>query len=311
MIYIKMHGRLGNQFFQYAYARTLALQRHDTITIDFINIEEEAVIDPKGGWENSLRYFQIDPTVKIGKVHYSTSQLLATKLRKQMFRTYRQFDKSPENEVHFEAKAIEKMKAQGILIANGFYDYQNLPQGNLILDGYFESPQYFATAEATIRQEFVPKEPVKKENATLYKDICGSESICVTIRRGDFVYKEGVAKTANICTPEYFYQGIAYIQKQIPQARVVVFSDDIPWVRANMHFPGNTLFESGKDPVWEKMRLMSACKHFVISNSTFSWWAQYLCTNAHKIVVAPSIWRRSGYAAKALYAPDWHLITVS
>lgn len=305
-----MHGRLGNQFFQYAYARNLAKIRKDTITIDFSNIEEEAIIDPKGGWENSLQYFHIDASTQYGKVKYSAKQLLAVKLRKHLFRTYRQMDKTPDNEIKFEARIKDVMAQQGILISNGYADYQNLPAGNLILDGYFEAAQYFAGIDHIIRQEFTPLEQLRPENKELYEVIKNSEAICVTIRRGDFVYKEGVARTANICTPAYFYQGIAYIRNKIPQARVIVFSDDVPWVQQNMQFPEGTMFESGRDPVWEKMRLMVACKHFVISNSTFSWWAQYLSTNTGKIVVAPSIWRRQGYDARALYDRNWVLINV-
>ena len=69
-----------------------------------------------------------------------------------------------------------------------------------------------------------------------------------------------------------------------------MFSDDIEWVKNNIYTGCVTYYEDGTDPVWEKLRLMSACKHFVVSNSTFSWWAQYLSENEKKIVISPSEW---------------------
>ena len=60
----------------------------------------------------------------------------------------------------------------------------------------------------------------------------------------------------------------------------------------------------GTDPVWEKLRLMSACKHFVVSNSTFSWWTQYLSKSENKIVVSPSRWFNNDYESP-LIGKDW------
>ena len=69
-----------------------------------------------------------------------------------------------------------------------------------------------------------------------------------------------------------------------------LFSDDVEWVKENIYTGCETYCEDGTDPVWEKLRMMSSCKHFIISNSTFSWWAQYLSTYKNKIVISPCRW---------------------
>ena len=85
-----------------------------------------------------------------------------------------------------------------------------------------------------------------------------------------------------------------------------MFSDDIEWVKNNIYTGCVTYYEDGTDPVWEKLRLMSACKHFVVSNSTFSWWTQYLSKSENKIVISPSRWFNNDYESP-LIAKDWIL----
>ena len=83
-----------------------------------------------------------------------------------------------------------------------------------------------------------------------------TESICITIRRGDFVSNEEYKKNLYVCDEKYFYKSIDVIEKMVKNPVFFVFSDDIEWVKNNIKFPKNTIFETGDDPVWEKLRLM-------------------------------------------------------
>ena len=71
-----------------------------------------------------------------------------------------------------------------------------------------------------------------------------------------------------------------------------MFSDDPAWARACLRLPGPVAFvdDSGAEPDYEDLRLMTSCRHFIIANSTFSWWGAWLAGNEHKIVVAPRRW---------------------
>ena len=94
-----------------------------------------------------------------------------------------------------------------------------------------------------------------------------------------------------------------------PDAYFIVFSNDVNWVKKNLKFRGRVSYESGDDEVWEKLRLMYSCKHFIMSTSTFCWWAQYLSSNCDKIVVAPSKWMMVDMPI-GIYQDNWHLIEV-
>ena len=87
-----------------------------------------------------------------------------------------------------------------------------------------------------------------------------------------------------------------------------VFSDDINWCKKKLGFNGdNVIFVSQDMPVYETLRLMYNCKHFILSNSTFSWWGQFLSTSKNKLVVSPSRWNNDGYQLQ-LIQKDWILI---
>ena len=194
----------------------------------------------------------------------------------------------------------------------GYYDFKNSKVNNKCFYGTFESSKYFNDIKDILREEFTPIHDKLKHNKELYKKIESTESVCVTIRRGDFVTNDAVRKNLYICTPEYFEKAIQRIQKEIKNPTFFIFSDDIEWCRNNMNLPKNCYFEKGDDPVWEKLRMMYSCKHFIISNSTFSWWVQYLSRNNDKVVIAPNRWTNDSYKDKGelidIYEDNWILI---
>ena len=64
------------------------------------------------------------------------------------------------------------------------------------------------------------------------------------------------------------------------------------------------------NPDYEDFRLMYSCKHFIVSNSTFSWWAQYLGEDKGKIVIAPDVWHKERSNSENVYMPDWIRIPI-
>jgi len=191
-----------------------------------------------------------------------------------------------------QLKWQDKLKKNGIYwMKNGLENVYKKSTTNTFLYGHFENPMLFNHIRDELLIEFTPLSPLLEKNKTLYEKIKDCESVCISIRRGDYVENPEYSSIFNICDQKYYEKAIKLIYDRIVNPQFVVFSDDVNWAKENLNLPVGTLFETGDDPVWEKLRLMYSCKHFIISNSTFSWWAQYLSRNIDKIVISPNIWK--------------------
>ncbi len=108
----------------------------------------------------------------------------------------------------------------------------------------------------------------------------------------------------------YYRRALAAVRAEVPGARFRVFSD-------SGRIPEN-LFEDGDKVVVDEpkpgeaparvLSRMAGCGHFVIANSTFSWWAAYLGEAAGKRVYAPREWlfHRQAPAQRGIFPADWH-----
>ena len=162
--------------------------------------------------------------------------------------------------------------------------------------GAWLSEQIIIRKGYDLLSEFTPKANRLESNGWLYRILdSDKETVCISVRRGDYISDEKVGEQFYVCSRTYYESAIQYSCKRISNPVFIVFSDDIEWCKRNISFfECEHYFESGQDPGWEKLRLMYSCKHFIISNSTFSWWAQYLSRNENKIIVSPDRWFAKG-----------------
>ena len=289
-----MHGRCGNQLFRYAFARALQLKFYPNYHIDInyshlTDLSEEAQIGAK--FVNDLQGFNIKG-VTYSTTHRiklaSFSQLILKALQKILNKIFpdKLFSLIDEKYLHpvFNRFGLYSPKSPSRYFEPLFSNSRNI-----FCACFGEHTKYFEDIGDILRDEFTPTHEPLTHNLTLLDDITNSEAVCVTIRRGDFLSPQ-YRTEFNVCNEEYFITAMKAIRKEIPQCKFFVFSDDVEDVKRTMHFPFEVTYECGNDPVWEKLRLMYSCKHFIISNSTFSWWAQYLSRNPNKIVYAPTPW---------------------
>ena len=149
---------------------------------------------------------------------------------------------------------------------------------NYHLNGYWQSEKYFKKHEDVIRQQLSMTENEKLS----FQNIIDENSISLHLRRTDYLTSNGYHPVQDI---SYFSNGIDIIGDY---NKIYVFSDEIEWCKTNLNFP-RMVFMEGYSNI-EDLRLMSLCKHNIIANSSFSWWAAWLNENKDKKVIAPKQW---------------------
>lgn len=182
-----------------------------------------------------------------------------------------------------------------------------IPAGPVYVDGYWQNQRYFMDHEAQIRHEFTLRPPLMEEYARI-KNQLRSECPCVSlhIRRGDYVSDIRTTATHGVMAEDYYHAAIARMREHIgPDFRIAVFSDDIQWARTNLCFGYETLFVEGDTRAPHiDLFLMASCHHHIIANSSFSWWGAWLNPDLYKVVIAPQRWFHTTQLLSAEICPQ-------
>lgn len=311
MIYVEMDGRCGNQLFHYAVARYVQLATGDKqLCINFNKIFDKNL--PEEGWVDYLKdfntvqysYYTKSGTVLKNESNFMQKLVIALKAVQIKLTSH----KSRQERAKRAQSGQKLLNSVGVYwVREGVKKIWPSKNKKSIISGVCES-NFIYEIQKTLQDEIVPKYPVDDKNKDLINLIDNSNSVCISVRRGDF-FTDTNQKKYGVCSPEYYIRAKKFFDdKQIDNTMFFCFSDDIEWCKEKLNFKGaNIVFVSQDMPVYETLRLMAHCKNFVLSNSTFSWWGQFLSKNNDKVVVSPSRWNNEGYDSD-LISDDWVLI---
>jgi len=187
----------------------------------------------------------------------------------------------------------------------GFEDLRS----NTYLDGYWQSERYFSECSREIRKIFKFKTPLDFENNELMASIDSSNSVSLHVRRGDYVSKKNLS-IHGVCSMDYYDRAISYISEKVKKPVFFIFTDDYDWVSNNISLPTGAVYVKNNIGVnsFRDMQLMSLCKHNILANSSFSWWAAWLNVNLDRIVVAPKKWFADGRNVDDVTPKNWIII---
>lgn len=197
-----------------------------------------------------------------------------------------------------------------VRVTDGYIPFEiKKDKGKIFCTGYFQSEKYFENVKEEVKQVFYHPELIQEGNEELLKRIQNGNSVCLHVRLGDYVENETARKKHYVCTPDYYKKAIDQAKKEIKDPAFFVFTNNVQEARKIFSDHPELIYSENDNDAISDMQLMMQCRHFIISNSTFSWWAQYLSRNKGKTVFAPSRWFNDGTVTD-LYNKDWKLIEV-
>ena len=300
MIIIKLQGGLGNQLFLYGLYKNLK------------HLKRDVKMDIESGFEeDKLRV----PCLKSMGLDYEVAtrdEIVA--IRDSYMDIFSRIRRKITGRKTFDYYEPE----------DGNFDPRVLEQTHAYLDGYFQSEKYFGDSDdrKKLKDELL-KEKIRVLDSSdtlkdLYNMMSSGSSVSLHIRRGDYL-TPGIMETyGGICTDEYYDIAMNRIKNEYPDSKFFIFSNDIDWCKEKYGSRDDVIFvnscdehegltnvsgdqddiqvqgdikERGNNSLRDaaELYLMSACKHHILANSSFSWWGAWL-SDHEGMTIAPSKW---------------------
>ena len=283
-------GGIGNQLFMYAMARRLALVNHVPL-----NIETQSGFEGDFFWRNYGldRFHIVGEEIKRAKRSQLKRRVEIALNERLPFRSrwyFREADEALNETIDRRILSLRVVRP-------------------VFLEGYWQDERYFSDIDRELRQELSFSTRHTAANEEMANEMRSAESVAVHFRRLQPNPQVGVDKplaTTATLPAEYYRAAIAAILERVPRARLYLFSDN----------PSDAVLPIGEDDAvrvvnegeeaqYEDLWLMSQCRHFVLANSTFSWWGAWMGRTAHSVIVSPTM---SEWGQRVKVPASWQAI---
>jgi hypothetical protein len=288
-VIVRLRGGLGNQLFMYAAARRLA----------YVN-NADLVIDEVSGFARDFRYQR-----RYALRNFNIKARLATpRERLEPLASVRRY-------LYRRLSQLVPYERRGYLFQRGNdFDRRILQRrvvGTVVLEGYWQSESYFADIAPIIRSDLELTMPLTEASTALAQEMRARAAVAVHVRFFD--PGDNAAFAAN--SLNYYRRAIEALTMRVSRPHFYIFSDRPEEAAKLLRLPPDQVtsvsHEAGEDADIRDLVLMSRCQHFVIANSTFSWWGAWLSVNPSKVVIAPRdhLYGGAAWGFPGLIPQDW------
>jgi hypothetical protein len=296
VLIVRLRGGLGNQLFEYAAGRALALRNQIPLWLDTTS----GFRGDRYGRSYELGAFNI--------TNHNLEELsnLPLGMKAEFMRRF------------VARRELLRMRLLARYFDPAIYNLQI--KRPTILDAYCQSPRYFCDINELLRKELEFKTRPAGLRDSEVSDIMQANSVCLHARRLHGKEADGsrplsVTDYYGACNMAYYQRAIREVATLHGDLRIFIFSDDIEWARQNagaFAIPGSRVTVMDDEDPLRTYYLMTLCKHFIIANSTFSWWAAWLGRHPMKTVCVPAVWNRGErHFPRDLFPPAWKIVSTA
>lgn len=299
MVIIQLAGGLGNQMFQYA------------LYLQLKSLGKTVKIDDVAGFKQDA---QRDPVLKYFGIEYERAT--AEELRRML-------DSSMLPWVRVRRKLFGRKK-KSYFEADKRFHPEIMEWDDIYLEGYWQTEKYFAGVSQEVRAAYDTGRLLQFADETIalaaeewLAQIDAAESVSVHIRGGDYLLPENQELFGGICTETYYLNAMEQMRREHPESVFYIFTNDKQWIREKIAAAASRAGVPDRIRIVElpeaagtaeqrdyaEFALMSRCRHHILANSSYSWWASYLCVYPGKIVLAPDRWL-NGWDCADIYRDD-------
>ncbi len=281
-VYIYLNGGLGNQMFQYATARALAMRTGAELVVDT--------------WSGFVRDYQYHRSYELN--YLPIQARVATALERVPIWLFR-----AENKLRGQAPNLVQQRLYGSFLVETelrfieeIIHYRHAASTWLV--GYWQSPLYFQDYAEILCAELMPPQPTQQRFLDIGQLLRETESVALGIR----LYEESAnpsahAKDGLIKTVTEVNAAIARLLALQPNAKLFLFCTHRLPILAELNLPDSTVFlthDDGYEGAIERLWLLAQCKHHIFTNSSYYWWGAWLSKNVYS----------ANYKSQHIFAAD-------
>lgn len=294
----RLNGGLGNQLFQFAAAECIAKRQ-----------ERELFVDTSGIFNSNTRGLATKRSFELQSAISIQPHLLDPGLGGWRIKALAREGLSASST--FLSRIVSSLPSKDWqVLREGPDGYENLIAAkdakNLYLIGYWQDFRFAEEVRSQLTRKLMTPYMIGNRGASLLESIESQNSVAVHVRRGDFLTKWG--QNHQVTSREFFNSAIKEMQRRVRDPKFFVFSDDADWCRMNLsQLPEGSqiISPSFHESSYSDMWLMSRARNFILSNSSFSWWAAWSAQRNAETILRPVRWLKSSGADARVFPPHW------